>query len=192
MPTKPARAGTAVLLLFLSYVAPAGASRDQPEIVIPPLEVYKVGEVRLFTLEGGESFHETRRALDNLCLVRVPESRTLLILWEEREPQLGAVRCYAISQDGRSVSRCEKTCYDLWLRYAHFDPAQAEPAISPELMAPDGRRDFHNNVENVFIENPDAGNWTVRVRLRSLVEDGHRETPEWDADFALVVTTVPP
>jgi len=34
------------------------------------------------------------------------------------------------------------------------------------------------------------GNWTVRVSLRELVEDGHRETAELDADFALVVTTL--
>jgi serine protease AprX len=54
-----------------------------------------------------------------------------------------------------------------------------------------GWADARNNVENVFIQNPEAGGWTVRVSLRKLVEDGHRETPELDADFALVVTTLP-
>jgi serine protease AprX len=67
-------------------------------------------------------------------------------------------------------------------------PAGVDPS---NWSLPNGWADDHNNVENVFIEDPAAGNWIVRVSLRDLVEDGHRETPELDADFALVVTTLP-
>ena len=56
---------------------------------------------------------------------------------------------------------------------------------------PDGKADNRNNVENVFVSNPSYGNWVVQVIVSKLVEDGHRETPEFDVDFALVVTTLP-
>ena len=45
-----------------------------------------------------------------------------------------------------------------------------------------------DTVENVFIQNPAAGNWTIQVLADVVVEDGHLETPEIDADYALVVT----
>jgi len=45
-----------------------------------------------------------------------------------------------------------------------------------------------DTVENVFIENPEAGEWTVEVLADEINEDGHPETPEMDADYALVVT----
>ncbi|MBU0617204.1 MAG: S8 family serine peptidase [Planctomycetes bacterium] len=57
---------------------------------------------------------------------------------------------------------------------------------------PNGKADFRNNVENVFVSDPAYGDWVVRVIVSELVEDGHRETPGiMDVDFALVVTTLP-
>lgn len=55
----------------------------------------------------------------------------------------------------------------------------------------DGKADTRNNVENVFVSNPSYGDWVVQVIVSKLVEDGHRETPEFDVDFAVVVTTLP-
>jgi len=45
-----------------------------------------------------------------------------------------------------------------------------------------------DTVENVFIQNPEPGLWTIEVIASEVVEDGHVETPELDADFALVVS----
>jgi hypothetical protein len=45
-----------------------------------------------------------------------------------------------------------------------------------------------NTVENVFVQMPEAGVWTVEVRADEVVQDGHKETMEVDADYALVVT----
>lgn len=45
-----------------------------------------------------------------------------------------------------------------------------------------------DTVENVFIQSPEAGSWTIQVLADVVVEDGHLETPEIDADYALVVT----
>lgn len=51
-----------------------------------------------------------------------------------------------------------------------------------------GSPDSYNTVENVFIENPEAGSWTVEVTADEINADSHTETGEMDADFALVVT----
>ena len=57
-------------------------------------------------------------------------------------------------------------------------------------------RDTINTVENVFVcplapaTEVESGDWVVRVSADEINEDGHTETPEPDADFALVVTGV--
>src|SRR5262249_11991077 len=83
--------------------------------------------------------------------------------------------------------------------------------LSLEVIAPDGSRyagnnglkqgiwsvasptaplDTKNVEENVFVQNPIAGTWTVHVIASEIVQDSHVETPEMDADFALVVSGV--
>jgi hypothetical protein len=47
-----------------------------------------------------------------------------------------------------------------------------------------------DTVENVFIQTPEAGKWTVQVIASEVVQDSHLETPAVDADYALVVTGV--
>jgi hypothetical protein len=51
-----------------------------------------------------------------------------------------------------------------------------------------GAADTKDTVENVFVENPESGGWIVEVTASEINEDGHVETPELDADFALVVS----
>lgn len=45
-----------------------------------------------------------------------------------------------------------------------------------------------DNVENVFIPNPAAGAWTIEVSADDVNQDGHVETPNWDVDYALVIS----
>lgn len=47
-----------------------------------------------------------------------------------------------------------------------------------------------DTVENVYIQTPEAGTWTVEVIGSQIVADSHTETPAMDADFALVVTGI--
>lgn len=54
----------------------------------------------------------------------------------------------------------------------------------PEAGTPDRR----NNVECVFLEEPVAGPYRIRVRAHRVPEDARRDTPEIDQDFALVVS----
>ncbi|MEO1335692.1 MAG: S8 family serine peptidase, partial [Myxococcota bacterium] len=53
---------------------------------------------------------------------------------------------------------------------------------------PGGSSNVLDTVENVFIQSPEAGTWTVEVRGDEIVQDGHLETAALDADYALVVT----
>ena len=55
---------------------------------------------------------------------------------------------------------------------------------------PGGQPDRINNVENVFLSRPSAGVWTIEVAVHRLAFDQHRETPDLDCDFALVVVGV--
>ena len=49
-----------------------------------------------------------------------------------------------------------------------------------------------DTVENVFVQDPQAGAWVVEIFADEIVEDGHVETPELDVDYALVVSAVNP
>jgi hypothetical protein len=50
-----------------------------------------------------------------------------------------------------------------------------------------GSADTINTVENVFIQNPTAGVWTIEIIASEVNMDVHIETPEDDQDYALVV-----
>jgi len=51
-----------------------------------------------------------------------------------------------------------------------------------------GEPNDYDTVENVFIENPEPGAWTIEVYAHEINQDSHVETPQLDADFALVVS----
>lgn len=55
---------------------------------------------------------------------------------------------------------------------------------------PGGNPNTKDTVENVFIENPEQGAWIVEVSADEIIQDSHVETPELDADYALVVSPV--
>ncbi|GIH11391.1 hypothetical protein Rhe02_94580 [Rhizocola hellebori] len=45
-----------------------------------------------------------------------------------------------------------------------------------------------DTVENVFVQSPAAGTWTIEVSADAVNSDGHAETTATDVDYALVVT----
>lgn len=53
-----------------------------------------------------------------------------------------------------------------------------------------GEVDHINNVENVFIENPIPGEWTIEVKGGNIPMDGISESPEIDQAFGLVASGV--
>ena len=63
--------------------------------------------------------------------------------------------------------------------------------LSSNWSSPGGSSNDRDTVENVFIENPASGTWTVEVLADEIVQDGHVETAALDADYALVATCPP-
>jgi hypothetical protein len=55
---------------------------------------------------------------------------------------------------------------------------------------PGGVANDRDNVENVFVQEPEAGVWTVEVIATEVNEDQHRATPALDIAFGLVVQGV--
>lgn len=119
---------------------------------------------------------------------------------------VGASNTYTLTTDGTQPLRAT---------LAWTDPAGSPTASKAQVndltlkaTAPDGTTVYWGNnglntgnssvaggspnvvdtVENVFIENPAAGTWTIEVTADLLGADGHVETAATDADYALVVT----
>jgi len=53
-----------------------------------------------------------------------------------------------------------------------------------------GAADTKNTEECVFLQNPEAGVWTIEIQANEIIQDSHVETPEMDADYALVVSGI--
>jgi hypothetical protein len=58
--------------------------------------------------------------------------------------------------------------------------------VGSQYTAPGGAANTVDTVENVFIQNPETGSWTVEVIGTQIVQDAHLGTPAVDADFGLV------
>ncbi|MBC7835473.1 MAG: S8 family serine peptidase [Phycisphaerales bacterium] len=60
---------------------------------------------------------------------------------------------------------------------------------APHVSGP-ANWDTKNTVENVYVQSPVAGNWTVQVRATEVNEDAHPATQAFDASYAPVVSGV--
>ncbi len=60
------------------------------------------------------------------------------------------------------------------------------------FSTPGGSANDLDNVENVFVESPEGGVWTVEVLGDEINQDGFPATPDLDATYALVVAGVTP
>lgn len=58
---------------------------------------------------------------------------------------------------------------------------------SGNWSTPGGSANVVDTVENVFVQTPAAGTWTIDVIASQLNADGHVETTATDADYALIV-----
>ncbi|SFQ98791.1 Subtilase family protein [Lentzea waywayandensis] len=117
----------------------------------------------------------------------------------------GQSRKYTVASNGQTPLRAT---------LAYTDPAGSPTAakatvndLTLKVTAPNGTVYWGNNgllagnwstsggvantvdtVENVLVQTPAAGNWTVEVVATSVNVDGHVETAATDADYALVVS----
>ena len=117
----------------------------------------------------------------------------------------GQTRKYTVTSNGQTPLRAT---------LAYTDPAGSPTAtkatvndLTLKVTAPDGTVYWGNNgllagnwstpggaantvdtVENVLVQAPAAGTWTVEVVATAVNVDGHTETAATDADYALVVS----
>jgi serine protease AprX len=65
--------------------------------------------------------------------------------------------------------------------------------LAGNWSTPGGNANTIDTVENVFVQSPEPGTWTVEVLASEINADAHPETPGVDdADYALVVSIEPP
>ncbi|MBX9765949.1 MAG: hypothetical protein K2X47_01645, partial [Bdellovibrionales bacterium] len=62
--------------------------------------------------------------------------------------------------------------------------------LENNYSVPGGQANQLDTVENVFVEKPAAGTWTIEVLGTEVVDDVIKTTPETDADFALVASGI--
>lgn len=127
--------------------------------------------------------------------VVLPElaSQQFAVIVAAGEPALRVTMVYA--DPGGTTSSTIHRINDLTLRVT--SPSGVEYWGNVGLAAgnwstPGGVANTKDTVENVFVREPEAGTWTVTVTATEINEDSHVETPEIDADFALVASGVTP
>ncbi len=135
------------------------------------------------------------------------ELREKMVVWDEEDPILPfEVKEYQVEvASGEPAFRATLVYVD---RMGTVSSNQHRiNDLSLKVIAPNGTEYWGNNglaagnwstaggssnvkdtVENVFVQNPQAGTWTVQVYGDEIVQDTHTETPGIDADFALVVS----
>jgi subtilisin-like proprotein convertase family protein len=137
----------------------------------------------LYDLREKIGFINETEVLENL------ESVEFVAFVEPGEPELRATMVYAdpMGSPAASVHRVN----DLTLKLT--SPSSVvywgnNGLLEGNWSTPGGAANTIDTVENVFVQNPEPGVWTVAIIASEINEDGHVESPEIDADFALVVT----
>jgi hypothetical protein len=110
----------------------------------------------------------------------------------EGEPQLKIVLTYA-DPAGNPAVQTQHRINDLTLKVR--SPSQTvywgnNGLLTGVWSTAGGSADTKNTVECVFVQNPEPGTWTVEVQANEIIQDSHVETPQLDADYALVVMGV--
>jgi subtilisin-like proprotein convertase family protein len=137
----------------------------------------------LYDMREKIGFVDETEVLQNL------ESVELVAFVESGEPELRVTMTYAdpMGSPSGSVHRIN----DLTLKVT--SPSSVvywgnNGLLEGNWSVPGGTANTVDTVENVFIQNPEPGVWSVEVIASEINEDSHVETPEVDADFALVVS----
>ncbi len=119
------------------------------------------------------------------------ESRSYQIVVLPGEDALKATMIY-LDPPGNPAVQAQHRVNDLSLKLTAPDGVTVywgnNGLASGIWSQPGGAPDTKNVVENVFVQNPQPGHWLVQVSAPEVVMDAHLETPQVDADFALVIS----
>lgn len=120
-----------VIVLLVAILLPLTSASTQSN----GLAVRKNGQEYSLTSPGLGTVRRTAQKIENARSIRMPNSSTEVVLWDEQQASGRTVPYYAVSQDGQTVATVQQTSYDLLLRYAKFDPIVSRPAVPENLKA---------------------------------------------------------
>ncbi|MCA9278289.1 MAG: S8 family serine peptidase [Phycisphaeraceae bacterium] len=105
------------------------------------------------------------------------------------EPQFNVTLCYADPMGTTSSNQHRINDLSLRVSAPNGDVFWGNNGLTASNWStPGGSSNTKDTVENVFVQNPVAGQWVVEVIGDEIVQDAHTETSAVDADFALVAT----
>ncbi|MHC5113325.1 MAG: S8 family serine peptidase [Planctomycetota bacterium] len=129
--------------------------------------------------------------VDEVDVLANLDSTTYVVDVEAGEPALRATMVYA--DPGGTTSSSQHRINNLSLRVTSPGGTQYwgnEGLQNFNWSLPGGSENLVDTVENVFVQSPEAGQWMIEVIASEIVQDSHVETPQFDADYALVVSGV--
>jgi len=129
--------GCLVVCALLALSATASAD-NAPVGASAILQLQDDASGHSLSLRGHPPFRVTTSEIVDQRAIGVPESRALLILWDEIASGSQARPHYAISLDGQHIARQCETSYVLKLRHGDFDPVRGVPAPAAGLAANEG------------------------------------------------------
>jgi hypothetical protein len=120
------------------------------------------------------------------------ENETYSVTVDEGQPELKITMTYA-DPPGNPAVQTQHRINDLTLQVIAPDGTTYwgnYGLMTGVWSVPNGTADNINTVENVFIQDPQPGCWTIIIHADEIIQDGHVETPEIDADYALVISGI--
>jgi hypothetical protein len=170
----------AVMINTANQYAFSGTSHDLTRVH----QGWGMPDVRnLYDLRDNISILDETEVLGNL------ESADFVVYVEPGEPALRVTMVYADPMG--SPSAAEARINDLSLSVTSPSGTTYwgnNGLLEGNWSVAGGSANTVDTVENVFVQNPESGVWSVTVVASEINEDGHVETPELDADFALVAS----
>ncbi len=129
--------------------------------------------------------------VDETDLIENLETRTYTVMVSPAEPEFRATLVY-LDPPGLPAST-QHRINDLSLRVTSPSGARFwgnHGLTDGNFSKTGGGPNQVDTVENVWVPTPEPGKWLVEVIAFEINQDSHVETPELDADFALVVSGV--
>ena len=143
-------------------------------------------------LQNMYNMREKIYVIDETDILNPFDVGTHIVTVEPDEPELKIVMVYS-DPPGNPAVQSQHRINDLTLKV--ISPSSVvywgnnNLYVSPYSLA-GGTADDKNTVECVFLLNPEPGDWTIEIHADEIIRDGHIETTELDADYALVVSGI--
>ncbi|RMH51972.1 MAG: hypothetical protein D6685_17020 [Bacteroidetes bacterium] len=126
--------------------------------------------------------------LDELDVLRQGQSRTYYVWVKPGTKEFRSVMHHADPPGNPAVTRRRINSLNMKVTDPNGVSYWGQHGLMNSLTStPGGVRDDVEVHEHVILTNPPAGVWSVEVQAEAIRQDSHKETPQVDADFALVV-----